>query len=260
MPELIPQQEATEARQLLELRVLDKSENPADEARAKQLQESVLEGRRAWVRGLAMRFCQLTSGLTANNDLEDLEQEGALALVTALRVFDPEEGAFGALARVRVVGAFQQYARDHGALIRESGHNQEKRARSGASAPVAVIQAVDLGSANDERRCDGDRHPDRLDCIDVGEVEIAGGETGDWTEQSDLRIVIQQALAEWAVQEEEGLASARAYDAIRLHYFENQTVEQIAEALGCGKSQAHRYLDLGRQRLKTILRKSGFEL
>lgn len=61
-------------------------------------------------------------------DVDDLRQVASLALLNALRRFDPERGAFPAFASVTIAGEIKRHFRDHGWMVRPPRSLQELQA------------------------------------------------------------------------------------------------------------------------------------
>lgn len=76
-------------------------------------------------------------GWTQDPELDDLRQEGRLALVGAIRAFDPTRGfKFTSFAIPRVVGALQEYKRSKSTWVRRTG----QRALAAVSAAVLELE------------------------------------------------------------------------------------------------------------------------
>lgn len=109
-----------------------------DEARAWELRDP------AAVQWLAAHYDRMVTrtleeqGFGADPERDDLAQEARLALVRAIRAFDPARGhRFTSFAIPRLIGAVREYRRTRGSWVRRSG----QRAQAAVDAAVRALEA-----------------------------------------------------------------------------------------------------------------------
>lgn len=224
--------QTVEFSRIMRVKMLDKSCDLQDQKERSELRTSIMEARREWLSMVLGRYLREAGKyhLLANHG-DDLKQEGFIALLIAIDRFDPDMGAnFGTYAENAVIGAFKQYLRDKLGLIRESRHNQEKRAASGKSAPVVVEQAA----------CD--------DVLDIADEN-------DFTQPIELRDAVAAAFESW---DADNRNASRQRRAVYATFFEDATLTTLALELECGITQAWRYLEAGKERLKHFMEQQGY--
>lgn len=107
------------------------------------LEEQLVAGHHHLIERMARRYAH--RGI----DVEDLRQVATLAVLNAIRRFDPERGNFVAFASVTIAGELKRHFRDHGWLVRPPRSLQELQAEisnvteehRGAEQTVAVLAA-----------------------------------------------------------------------------------------------------------------------
>ena len=192
--------------------------------------------------------------------LEDLTQVAYLALVRAVRGFDPTQGSdLLAYAVPTMTGEIRRHFRDHGWTIRpprEVQRAHSRLVRSGASLDrVAETSVTALAAQVEEsvevvrealsaRSCftllSLDAPVGGTDGEDAGPRDVAVDEDRD-AEAAEARLLVRPLLA--------GLPP-RERDVIRLRFVDELSQREIAERLGMSQIQVSRLL----QRLLTQMR------
>ncbi len=191
--------------------------------------------------------------------IDDLVQVARLGLVLASRRYDPSAGVpFVGYAVPTVLGELRRHFRDFVWVVRPPRRLQELRPRVVTSherlshalgrSPTTTEMALDLGAPEGdviEALCLGTAYaPVPLEASDPEHVG-APAETlvapDVRLEEVDTRLTLRPVLA--------GLPD-RSRDVLRLHYFEEQSQQQVAGHIGVSQMQVSRILrsTLGRMR------------
>lgn len=196
-------------------------------------------------------------------DEEDLVQVARLALLKAIRRFDPETGrSFTAFAIPTISGELKRYFRDHGWAVRPPRRLQELRiamrsqveeaaqelGRTPNLADLAARMRVPTDLVSEAEQVDTSYRPDSLDLLSGGQQDRSVldtlGTPDDAVEMLPDRICLRQALAE-RTEEERRL--------IWMRFVEGQTQRRISESLGVSQMQVSRRLARVLDRLRASM-------
>jgi RNA polymerase sigma-B factor len=205
-------------------------------------------------RSLAMRY---RGGAERN---EDLVQVASLALVKALRGYDPERGKrFAAYAAPTILGELRRHFRDHSWRLHMPRSLQERtlkveRTSTGLGeelgrAPTArevaersglsEEEVLDVYQAREAQRSislDMPVHRDETDSVPM--IETVGGEEGGF----------DAVEAQMAIESSAGLDD-REREVIRLRFVEGLNQYEVGEALGVSQMQVSRVMRRGLAKL-----------
>ena len=224
---------------------LDKSQNPRDERRARELVQDIALHCDCLCTAAVMALLKARRGATINTpDTEDLLQEARLGLVKAIRRFNPDKGvSFASYAYPLIMGEMRHFLRDRHALIRESSHAQARRFQGqDKEAPVGAYCAGLPGQHLPAEMGNGFSTEDGQLLDSVQEPDFAP--------QSDHRLTAQGALdallrSPHRVDQLRGRAVQLRADGAKLHH--------IAADLGCSTSTARALLSTGIAAIKGAL-------
>ena len=184
-------------------------------------------------------------------ELDDLQQVANMALVKAVRRFNPERGQFIAFAAVTISGEIKKYFRDAGWMVRPP--------RSVQLIQAALGKAQQNGAAFDADGLAAELEVDRKAVIDAAAARgcfaaasldaptAHGGRTlGDSMVSEGLDLQLVEGWVDFrpawnALDEDEK-------ELLKLRFFDDLTQESIAKAVGCSQMQVSR-------RLKSVLAK-----
>ncbi|EWT00610.1 RNA polymerase sigma factor [Intrasporangium oryzae NRRL B-24470] len=200
---------------------------------------------------------------------EDLVQVARLALLKAIRRFDPEAGrSFTAFAIPTISGELKRYFRDHGWAVRPPRRLQELRiamrshveeasqelGRTPRLADLAERMSVPAELVSEAEQVDTSYRPDSLDLLCGGLQDRSVLDTlGTFDEAVEMlpdRICLRQALAE-RTEEERRL--------IWMRFVEGQTQRRISESLGVSQMQVSRRLARVLETLRASMGESAME-
>ncbi len=190
-------------------------------------------------------------------DLQDLIQVARLGLVEASRRYDPQQGDFLSFAVPTMTGMLKKHFRDHGWMIRPPRRIQELQKqveqtrsallqtlnRAPTQAEIAGRMGVDpeqVKQAEAARSCfhplslDGPSPSGRYPFDSLSELPLG-------FEAAEARAVISQACRDLSPQDRQ---------MILLRFYEEQTQQEIATAMGMTQMQVSRSL----ARILTTLR------
>lgn len=194
--------------------------------------------------------------------IDDLRQVALVALMAALRRFDPAFGVpFVAFATPTIVGAIKRHYRDQGWALRvpRVAHDLAGPARDATDrlhgelgrAATAREVAVDLGITEADLRSvrtamqarslvslDAPR-PDRTDDGDGSGIEVGQVDAG--YELAERRAALQDALP---------MLSSRDRKVLELSYFEGESQKAIAARFGVSQMQVSRWMTSALGRLR----------
>ncbi|GAA1918368.1 SigB/SigF/SigG family RNA polymerase sigma factor [Nocardioides lentus] len=184
--------------------------------------------------------------------IEDLEQVASLALVQAVRRFEPApERDFLSYAVPTIRGELRKHFRDLGWIVRPPRRIQEnqsrvvaafeERTRTGeprTAADVAAVLGISVEDVDEAMRAQGCFHASSLD-LPVGQdstTTVADTLVRDSTAETEA--------AETRAQLEPMIRCLRERDRliIRMRYVEDWTQQEIAEAIGVTQMQVSRLL------------------
>ena len=212
-------------------------------------------------RRVALRYHQRTG-----TDYDDLFQVASLALVRALRRFDPELGStFESYAVATMGGEILHYLRDHAAAIRpprelvemrstvrqafETLHHELHRDPSAAEVsdrvglPERKVHEV-LGLERKTRPLSLDAESEFDEDGPGIRFQIPDERTQDRCRMAELRIVVQDALAR---------LRPASRDAIVWAFFDGHSQQQIADRTGVSQTQVSRRIRAGLRDLSGLL-------
>jgi RNA polymerase sigma-B factor len=214
---------------------------------------------------LAARLARSFSGRGMAND--DLAQVAHLALLRALRSYDPERGtSFSSYAVPTVVGALKRHFRDQGWLVRPPRRIQEAylvvqaameelRAQLGrvpTVTAIAVHTGLNVDDVLESLEASGGRRAEPLEarfhCRDDTTIEAVHGDAGNTTGGAENRLVTAQ-LVQLLPQDER--------DVITLSFLSGLTQTQVAARLGLSQSTVCRLRRRALDRMLGVLRDSG---
>ena len=228
-----------------------------------QAREQLIEQYMSLVRSLARRYSY------RGEQLEDLVQIGAIALIKAIDRFDLERGVeLTTYATPNIIGEIKRHFRDKGWSVRVPRRLQELSAkvnqasdeltnqlqRSPSVAEIAdrlgttvdeVLEAMESSSAYSSVPLEGggssddDESPSVIDHYVTEDADLAA---------SDDRIVLEDAIADF---------SPREQDVIRMRFVDGLTQVEIAERMGISQVQVSRLLRRTLRRLQDKIDPEG---
>lgn len=198
---------------------------------------------------------------------EDLEQVARLALLQAVRTYDPGRGCqFSTFAARRILGAIQHYVRDRGASVRIPRRWWDLRPRLQQEAaafahlvgrePTVTELSERLGVCEEDVAGALEVHllyrPLSLDdpCASPERptAEPLAGSLGacdPHLEAIDQRLALQQAMAE---------LPRRQREIVRLRFYQGLTQQEVAEQMGLSQMHVSRLERQALTRLRQALR------
>ena len=223
-------------------------------ARRPELEEEIVQRFLPLARSLAMRY----RGASERN--EDLVQVASLALVKALRRYDPERGNFAAYAAPSILGELRRHFRDHSWRLHVPRGLQEQMMRVertiseltdelGTSPSVAQIaersgmepeDVLDVMQARDSQR------PGSLDMPLAQSDETESATLGDTLGKVDGGF--DAVEAQLAIERSANLTD-REREVIRLRFVEGLSQSEIGERIGVSQMQVSRDMRRGLARL-----------
>lgn len=176
-------------------------------------------------------------------EIEDLEQEGRLGLLEAIKHFKPERGAkFSTFATWRIYGRVKRALRHDGLILLPTDRTFEEEGKM-----PRVAMSLDARLADGRNMAEGGHTAqtfgDYLQAPDDTEAEIIAR-----LDAADLRAMVDEI-------------PIRERTAISLHYGldgeGSRTLKEIATLLGCSSSQSHNLVARGLRRLRALAREKG---
>jgi RNA polymerase sigma-B factor len=215
------------------------------EADAEELTRQLIETNAAVARSMASRY--RNRGI----DLDDLEQVALLGLTKAAQRFDPAAGHdFLSFAVPTVRGELRRHFRDSGWMVRPPRRVQDLQTRIAAAqeeleprlrhsprpSDIAAHLGEDVSDIVEALAADGCFTPTSLD------AKVADGSSslGDLLGEEDRALA--QAEAKVMLEPLMRGLSARDRRIVRLRYFQEQTQQEIADAVGLTQAQVSRVL------------------
>ena len=215
------------------------------EADADELTRQLIETNAAVARSMASRY--RNRGI----DLDDLEQVALLGLTKAAQRFDPAAGHdFLSFAVPTVRGELRRHFRDSGWMVRPPRRVQDLQTRIAAAqeeleprlrhsprpSDIAAHLGEDVSDIVEALAADGCFTPTSLD------AKVADGSSslGDLLGEEDRALA--QAEAKVMLEPLMRGLSARDRRIVRLRYFQEQTQQEIADAVGLTQAQVSRVL------------------
>ena len=216
----------------------------ADRSERARLEEDIVRSYQPTARRLAGRYC----GYGA--DIDDLVQVANMALVKAIRGFDPERGAFQAYAKATIDGDLKKYLRDYGWSIKPPRRVQELQAqllrraeemahRGGVQPSTTELAEAmdatisDIGEALAARSCYSPSsldHPSGVAGRPLSEVVADQEQPYD---RVDGWVSLVQICSDLDEQDR---------TLIRLRFYECMSQREIAEEIGVSQMQVSRRL------------------
>lgn len=193
-------------------------------------------------------------------DRDDLVQVASLALVKAIRGFDPDKGAFPAFATATILGEIKRYFRDvcwtvklprrlqelQVDITRASAEHWQQHSSAPTSDHLAATLGVDAAEVREARAASGCFTASSLDLPMTADSTVSFGdlvvdESDDQYEHVDDATTVGSALV---------CLDASQRELVRLRFYEHLTQQQIADRTGVSQMQVSRRL----KRLLTDLR------
>ncbi len=182
-------------------------------------------------------------------DLDDLTAVANLALVNAVRRFEPSRGTFHGFAVATILGEIKKHFRDHCWMIRPTRSVQELQPRvrqaqqellEQGHEPTLVLVAAHLGvpvaDVSEAMAASSHFSPQSLDAPSGASgrslVETVQG-AGDAFEAADDLMTVAPGCATLTVEERHIL---------RLRFYDDMTQQRIAEEVGVSQMQVSRRL------------------
>jgi len=215
------------------------------DADAQELTRQLIETNVAVARSMASRY--RNRGI----DLDDLEQVALLGLTKAAQRFDPGAGHdFLSFAVPTIRGELRRHFRDSGWMVRPprrvqdlqtriAGAQEELESRLGRSPRPSEIAAhldEDPDNVVEALAADGCFTPTSLDAT----VAEGSSTLGDLLGEEDRALA--RAEAKMMLEPLMRTLSARDRRIVRLRYFQEQTQQEIANAVGLTQAQVSRVL------------------
>jgi RNA polymerase sigma-B factor len=215
------------------------------EADAEELTRQLIETNAAVARSMASRY--RNRGI----DLDDLEQVALLGLTKAAQRFDPAAGHdFLSFAVPTVRGELRRHFRDSGWMVRPPRRVQDLQTRIAAAqeeleprlrhsprpSDIAAHLGEDVSDIVEALAADGCFTPTSLDA----KVSDGSSSLGDLLGEEDRALA--QAEAKVMLEPLMRGLSARDRRIVRLRYFQEQTQQEIADAVGLTQAQVSRVL------------------
>ena len=216
----------------------------ADRSERARLEEDIVRANQPAARRLARRF----SGHGA--DMDDLVQVANLAVVKAIRGFNPERGAFQAYAKATIDGDLKKYLRDYGWSIKPPRRVQElqaqllRRAESMAHAAGSQPSTTDLAGAMDASVSDIGEALTARSCYSPSSLDRPCGIAGrplaehlpddeDAFDRVDGLVSLVQICSDLNEEDKE---------LIRLRFYDCMSQREIAAEIGVSQMQVSRRL------------------
>ena len=182
--------------------------------------------------------------------LEDLVQVGTIGLIKAIDRFDPDRGLeFTTYATPTIMGEIKRHFRDKGWSVRVPRRLQELSQKANQATEDLTRELQRSPSVEEIADRIGVSVDELLEAMESSSaysaVPLEGGGSDDDRdlEASDDRIVLEEAIADFAPREK---------DIIRMRFIDGLTQVEIAERLGISQVQVSRLL---RRTLKRIQEK-----
>nr|WP_246305866.1 sigma-70 family RNA polymerase sigma factor [Allobranchiibius huperziae] len=238
--------------------LLERARETADEVEAARLRARAVDHNYALACGIARRYAG--RGI----ETQDLQQVALLALVLAVRRFEPGDGrSFSAFAVPTITGELKRHFRDHGWMVRpprglhetyrETQTTYRELEQMGVHAPGVVDVAARMGVPVDVVRAaqavEGCFRPasldapvrDRPDATLADRLDLAAEDETDGLASS---IAIREIVRDFPARE-------RAL--LRLRFELDLTQREIGDHLGISQMQVSRLLTATLQRLRSML-------
>lgn len=215
------------------------------EADAQELTRQLIETNVAVARSMASRY--RNRGI----DLDDLEQVALLGLTKAAQRFDPGAGHdFLSFAVPTIRGELRRHFRDSGWMVRPPRRVQDLQTRIASAqeelestlgrsprpTEIAAHLDEDLGDVVEALGADGCFTPASLDAT------VADGSSSLADLLGDDDRAMAQAEAKVVLEPQMQRLSPRDRRIVRLRYFQEQTQQEIADAVGLTQAQVSRVL------------------
>jgi RNA polymerase sigma-B factor len=217
----------------------------ADAARTSDIEAEIIALHLPLARALAHRY------LDRGADRDDLVQVASLALVKAMRGFDPDKGAFVPFATATILGEIKRHFRDlcwtvrvprrlqelQADITRASADHWQAHSCAPTSDQLATTLDVESRDVREARAASGCFAPSSLD-VRVAESSPTVGDllvdesADDYGHVDDLRTVGPAVRRLDPAQRE----------LIGLRFFEHLTQQQIADRIGVSQMQVSRRL------------------
>jgi RNA polymerase sigma-B factor len=226
-------------------------------AERSRLEEDIVRAYQPMARRLASRF----SGYGA--DIDDLMQVANMAVVKAIRGFDPERGAFQSYAKATIDGELKKHLRDYCWSIKPPRRVQElqsqimRRTEAMAQTQGVLPRTADLADAMDATVSDITEALSARSCYSPSSLDRPAGAAG-------RPLAENLADAEEPYERVDGWVSLIQICSdldqddktlLRLRFYECMSQREIAEELGVSQMQVSRRL----ARLLSGLRSKALE-
>jgi RNA polymerase sigma-B factor len=205
------------------------------------LEEEIVRDQLPRARALAQRYAHRDA------DMDDLAAVAALALVGAIRRFDPALGCFGPYATATILGELKRYFRDHCWDVRPTRRIQELRAEVVKVRDERVQSHLPV-RPHDLARCTGSAVEEVVEALcAVGHYRAASLEAG--APGGGLSLGERIAAAERGTEQVEqrlvamtGCSGLSADDVrmVRWRYVDELTQSEIAARLDTSQAQVSR--------------------
>jgi RNA polymerase sigma-B factor len=205
------------------------------------LEDEIVRDQLPRARALAHRYAHRDA------DLEDLMAVAALALLGAVRRFDPALGCFGAYATATILGELKKYFRDHCWDVRPTRRIQELQAEIIKLRDERVQSHLPVGP-RDLARCVGSDVEEVVEALSaVGHYRAASLDAGAPGGGLPLgeRIAAEELETERVEQRLVAVAgcsglSSEEVTMVRWRYVDELTQSEIAGRLGTSQAQVSR--------------------
>lgn len=222
--------------------------------RRPELEEEIVQRFLPLARSLAMRY------RNASERNEDLVQVASLALVKALRRYDPERGNFAAYAAPSILGEIRRHFRDHSWRLHVPRGLQEQMMRVGnaiselteeiGSSPsveqIAERTGLDAETVLDVIQARDSQRPGSLD------IPLSQGDEPDTATLADAlgaeEAGFDKVEAQFAIERAANLTE-REREVIHLRFAEGLSQSEIGDRIGVSQMQVSRDMRRGLARL-----------
>lgn len=229
----------------------------ASPARQNQIEAEIVRLHLPLATALAHRY------LDRGADRDDLVQVASLALVKAMRGFDPDKGAFPAFATATILGEIKRHFRDacwtvklprrlqelQVDITRASAEYWQQHSSAPTSDQLAATLGVDAGEVREARAASGCFTASSLDLPMTAGSTLSFGdlvvdESGDEYAHVDDVTTVGSAL---------GGLDASQRELLQLRFYEHLTQQQIADRTGVSQMQVSRRLKRLLAELRTAM-------